>query len=357
MRHNLLLSGTILVLSVLGALAQSSPAGPYKIIKTAKVGGDGGWDYLYADVAGRRLYIPRSGPAPTGRITVYDLDTLNPVGEIPGFNGHGVAVDPKSNHGFATSKPVAMWDTKTLAPIKTIDVQGNPDGLLFDPYNERVYIFSHSAPNATVINAADGSVVGTIDLGGAPEQAATDGEGHIYVDLENKDQVAVVDAKTMSVTAHYELGGKGGGPGGLALDAKNHILFVACHNPATMVIMDAETGNILSSLPIGTGVDATSFNPNTKEVFSSQGDGTVTVIKELSPTNFVVEQTVQTLTGARTMTLDTKNNNAFVVTAEYGPPPPAPPAANPPAATPGRGRGSRGPMVPGSFTILEIGTK
>jgi DNA-binding beta-propeller fold protein YncE len=251
-----------------------------------------------------------------------------------------------------------MWNTRTLAPIKTIDVQGNPDGLLFDPFNERVYIFSHSAPNATVINASDGTVVGTIDLGGAPEQAATDGQGHLYVDLENKDQVAVVDAKTMAVTAHYDLGGKGGGPGGLALDGKNHILFVACHDPAVMVIMDATNGKILSTLPIGTGVDATAFNPNTMEAFSSQGDGTVTIIKELSPTNFVLEQTVKTLTGARTMALDTKTSRAFVVTAQYGPPPtPVPPAANAPAPTPGRGRGTRGPMIPDSFTILEIGTK
>jgi hypothetical protein len=360
MRKLLLSSAAIIALTFIGANAQqASNSGPYSVIKTVKVGGDGGWDYLYADASTRRLYIARSGQPPTGRIAVFDLDTLTPVGEVPGVNAHGVALDPKSNHGFATSNPVAMFDTRTLAPIKTIDVQGSPDASLFDAFNERVYILSHRAPNATVINATDGSIVGTIDLGGAPEQAVTDGQGHIYIDIEDKDQVAVVDARTMAVTAHYELGGKGGGPGGLALDAKNHILFVACHNPATMVMMDALTGKILSTLPIGTGVDATTFNPNTMEAFSSQGDGTVTVIKELSPTNFVVEQTVQTQAGARTSTLDTKANRIFVVTAEYGPPPPAPTATATaaPAAAPGRGRGGRGPMVPGSFTILEIGTK
>src|ERR1700730_4773767 len=191
------------------ASSQTAPdAGPYKILKTAKVGGAGGFDYVYADSAGRRLYVPRSGP--TGRITVFDLDTLAPVGEIPNANGHGVAVDPKVNHGFLTSKSITMFDSKTLATIKTIDVQGNPDGILFDPFNERIYDLSHSAPNVTVIDAKDGSVVGTIDLGGMPEQAVSDGKGHLYIDIEDKEKIAVVDAKTLAVTASYDLTGKGG---------------------------------------------------------------------------------------------------------------------------------------------------
>lgn len=135
----------------------------YKILKTAKVGGAGGFDYVYADSDGRKLYVPRGGSP--GRIAIYDLDTLQPAGEIANTSARGAAVDAKSNHGFATSKPVAMWDATTLAPIKTIDVQGNPDGILSDPFNGRIYIFSHSAPNATVIDAKDGSVVGTLDLG------------------------------------------------------------------------------------------------------------------------------------------------------------------------------------------------
>ncbi|MFI4988497.1 MAG: YncE family protein, partial [Alphaproteobacteria bacterium] len=159
------------------------------MLKTVKVGGMGGFDYVYADVAGRRLYVPRTGQTPPPRITVFNLDTLESVGEIATANARGAAVDPKSHHGFGSSKPVIMWDTKTLQTIKTIDVQGKPDGILFDPFNERVYVFSHAAPNATVIDAKDGSVVGTIDLGGAPEQAVTDGKGHVYVDLEDKDQI------------------------------------------------------------------------------------------------------------------------------------------------------------------------
>jgi DNA-binding beta-propeller fold protein YncE len=279
------------------------------------------------------------------------LDTLEHVGDIPSISAHGVAVDPKSGHGFASSKPVAMFDTKTLAMVKTIDVQGNPDGILFDPFNERVYILSHSAPNATVIDAKDGSIVGTIDLGGAPEQAVTDGKGHLYVDLEDKDSIAAVDAKTLTVTAHYDLAGKGGGPGGLAFDVKNHILFASCHTPQTMVILNSEDGKIITALPIGNGTDGATFNPATMEAFSSQRDGTLTVIKENSPTSFEVEQNLQTMTGAKTLTLDSKTNHIALIAAEFGPAPAPPPVA----ADGTRGRGGRAPMLPDTFTILTVG--
>src|SRR5664280_1206182 len=216
---SLIFAAGIAMVAFIGFAQQAPTAGPYKVLKTAKVGGDGGFDYVYADDAGRRLYIPRTGTTP--RIAVFNLDTLEPVGEIPKASARGAAVDPKSNHGFGSSKPVVMFDTKTLATIKTIDVQGNPDGILFDAFNQHVYVWSHSAPNATVINAVDGAVLGTIDLGGAPEQAVTDGKGHIYVDIEDKANVAAIDAKTMTVTAHYDLGDKGGTPAGLAFDVKN----------------------------------------------------------------------------------------------------------------------------------------
>src|SRR4051794_16579884 len=217
------------------ALAQS---GPYKILKTTKVGGVGGFDYVYADSTGRRVYIPRSG-ASGARVTVFNLDTMEPAGEIPDTNARGAAVSVKSGHGFASSKPAAMWDTKTLKLIKTIDVEGGPDGILHDEFNDRVYIFSHRAPHATVINAADGTIAGTIDLGGAPEQAASDGKGHIYVDIEDKDNIAVIDAKTMTVTAHYDIAGKGGTCAGLAMDEKNRVLFVTCRNPQVAVMLNA----------------------------------------------------------------------------------------------------------------------
>ncbi|HUO09360.1 MAG TPA: hypothetical protein VM008_13715 [Phycisphaerae bacterium] len=338
----------------MGFAQTAAPDHPYSVVKAEKVGGEGGFDYVYADSNGRKLYIPRGN-----RVTVFDLDTLKPAGEIPNTNGvHGAAVDPKSAHGFCSSKPVVMWDTKTLEAIKSIDVQGNPDGILFEPATEHVFVLSHRAPNVTVINAADGAVVGTIDLGGAPEQAVSDGAGHVYIDLEDKDQVAVVDANTLKVTAHYDLGGKGGGPAGLGLDAKNHILFAFCHNPATCVILNADDGNILETLQIGKGVDGGGFNPNTMEAFSSQGDGTLTIIKEKSPTDFAVEQNVETKPGAKTCTLDSKTNQFYLITAERAP------AATQPGGTatraaqgPGGGPGGRrgGRWLPGSFTILVVG--
>jgi DNA-binding beta-propeller fold protein YncE len=327
----------------------SAALAQYKVIKTAKTGGAGGFDYVYADAAGRRLYVPRTGQGEVGRVSVFDLDTLAPVGEIANTNARGAAVDPKSGHGFASSKPVAMWDAKTLKPIKTIDVQGGPDGILFDPFNQRVWVFSHASPHATVIDAKDGSIAGTLDLGGAPEQAATDGKGHIYVDIEDKDNVVVVDAKTLTVTGHYELGDKGGTPAGLALDVKNHILFVACRKPANMVMMNADDGKIIAALPIGTGTDGAVFNPATMEAFSSQGDGTLTVIKENSPTTFAVAQTVETPVRAKTLTLDSKTNHILLITAEFA----APPAPTTPPAAGGRG-GGRGAMVPDTFSIVVV---
>lgn len=336
---------TVLVLGFCGLNGRAEDGnveGPYKVLRTAKVGGDGGFDYVYADAEGRRLYVARSGP--TKRINVFDLDTLQPAGEIPDVGAHGAVVDPRSHHGFASSKPIVMWDSKTLKVVKTIDVEGNPDGMLFDPIKQRVYVLSHAAPNVTVIDSKKGSVLGTIDLGGAPEQAATDSRGHLYIDIEDKDTLAVVDAKAMKVTARYELSGNKT-PAGLAFDAKNKILFVECRNPAVSVIMDARDGKILATLPIGTGVDGAGFIAETKEAFSSQGDGSLTVIKESSPTSFQVEQTVKTMPSAKTMTIDSKTNHLFLIAAEFGPAP---------AAAPGE-RPRRGPLVPGSFTILEVG--
>jgi DNA-binding beta-propeller fold protein YncE len=340
-RFCLTLTLGIAATAFLGTFAGFAQDGPYKILKSAKVGGDGRFDYVYADDAGRKLYVARRGP---DRVSVYNLDTVELAGEIANTSAAGATVSTKSGHGFASSKPVAMWDTKTLATIKTIDVEGGPDGILHDPFNDRVYIFSHRAPNATVINAADGAVLGTIDLGGAPEQAATDGKGHIYVDVEDKGNIAVVDAKTMAVTAHYDLAGKGRQCAGLALDTKNEILFATCRAPQNMVILSATDGKIITTLPIGQGTDGAVFNAKTMEAFSSQGDGTLTIVKENSPSSFAVEQNLQTMRGAKTLTLDGKTGHVLLIAAESAPPPAD--------APPGRGRGA---MVPGSFTILVVG--
>jgi DNA-binding beta-propeller fold protein YncE len=356
-------------LLVSGASAQTPAAGPYKVLKTARVGGEGGFDYIYADVAGRRLYIPRGGTravpatdtapavaAVPGRITVFDLDTLAPVGEIPDSGGNGVAVDTKSGHGFSSSSPVTMFDTKTLKVIKKIDVApARPDGILFDAFNERVYVFSHPTKNAVVIDTKDGSVVGTIDLGGVPEQAVADGKGTIYAVMQDaQGSVTVVDAKSMKATAHYPFGDIGG-CNGLALDGKNHVLFAACAisgNPPvqppkpTMVIMSATDGKILTTLPLAGGSDGAAFNPSTMEAFSTHGNGTLTIVKEKSPTSFEVEQNLDTMNGARTITFDSKTNHILTMSIERGPAGPPPP---------GGGRGTPGTPVPGSFTILVVG--
>ena len=329
-------------------LAQHAPtAGPYKVLKTAKVGGEGGFDYIFADVEDRRLYIPRGGP--TGQLTVFNLDTLESAGAIANVSAGGATVDPKTHHGFSTTKPMTMWDASTLKVIKTIDVDGRPDGILFDPYNERVWVLSHMPPYATVIDAKEGTVVGTLDLGGAPEQAVSNGKGTIYVNISDKANIAVVDAKNMTVTAHYDVSSKGTSGSGLAFDAKNHVLFAYYRQPSpTVVIVNADNGNIITTLPTGMGVDTVAFNPATMEAISAEGGGSMTFIKENSPTNFVVEQTLQTMGGAKTLALDTKTNHVLTMTAEYGPPP-----ANAPPR-PG-GRPARGPMVPGSFSILMVG--
>ena len=330
----------VLIALSAGLSPAQQPGGPYKVLKTVQLGGAGTFDTAFADVPSRRLYIPRKNP---GRITVFDLDTLQPAGEIPDAAANGLVIDPKSGHGFATSKPVVMWDAKTLKVIKTIDVQGGPDAILFDPFNERVYIFSHVAPNATVIDAVEGTVLGTIDLGGMPEQAATDNKGHVYVDIRDRDNVAVIDARTMNVSAHYALEGKGGRCSGLAIDAKNGILFAGCREPQTMVMLRASDGKILETLPIGAGVDSAIFNPKTMEVWSAQVDGTLTVIKENSPTSFTVEQTLQSKPSAKQMVWDTKTDRILLVAADSVQP--APPAGAP--------AGSQ--WVPGSFSVVIVG--
>ena len=344
---SLILSAGIALSSA--GFAQTAAAGPYSVLKTARVGGEGGYDYVSSDVKSRRLYMPRGGQ--NGQLMVFDLDTLAPVGSVAGVSAGGAVVDPKSHHGFSTTKPITMWDAKTLQKIKTIDVDGRPDGIMLDPYNGRVWVLSHQPPYATIIDAKEGKVVGTLDLGGAPEQAATDGKGTVYVNISNKANVAVVNAKTLAVTAHYDLSAKGSGGSGLSLDTKHHILFAYYRQPTpVVVILNATNGNIITTLPTGAGVDTVAFNPATQEAISAENAGTMTFIKEKSPTSFEVEQTLTTMVGGKTLTLDPKTNHLFTMAAEYGPPSPN--------AQPGpAGRPARGPMVPGSFTILMVGKK
>jgi hypothetical protein len=334
-------------IGLLAGSVQGQTDAPYKVLDTARLMGNGGIDYVYADNDGRRVYVPRGG-----NTIVFDLDSHKYVGTITNLGGHGVAIDSASHHGFSSAGKIGMFDTTTLEKIKDIDVQGRPDGILWEPFTGKVCIFSHESPNVTLIDPKDGSVAGTLDLGGSPEQAQSDGQGRLYVDLEDKDKIAVVDLKAMKVTASYDFQGKGGGPGGLGLDAKNHILFAMCHEPATCVVLNADNGNILATLPIGNGTDGGGFNPNTMEAFSSQRDGTLTIIKESSPTSFAVEQTVTTQSGCKTCSLDAKNNIIITVCTERMPGAPTPPPATnqPPGQRP---RGQRG--GPGNLDVLWVG--
>jgi DNA-binding beta-propeller fold protein YncE len=315
---------------------QAAGTGPYALTKLAKVGGDGNYDYVTADAAGRGLYIPRGN-----RVEVYDLDTLGHVGTIPDTpNAHGVAVDPVAGRAFSSSSPVVFWNTHTLEILGRIEVEGSPDAIAFDPATNCILVLSHEKPNLTLLDSLNGTIVGTIaDLGGAPEQAAADGKGRVFIAIEDRDEVAVVDTTKQAVVGRYGLGGRGGTPAGLALDAAHGVLFVGCRKPQVAVMLSADDGRILGTVPIGAGVDSASFNPATGEAFTSQRDGTLSVIREVSPTRFELEQTVATRPGARTSTLDTRTGRILLITAERAP------------ATAER---TRPGLVPGSFSILVV---
>ncbi len=342
------------VLLGLGLLAGNVPAqdagAPYKVLDTTQLMGNGGIDYVYADNDGRRVYVPRGA-----NTFVFDLDSHKYVGTITNLGGHGVAIDTKTHHGVSSSSPPALFDTETMQKLKNIEVQGRPDGILLEPLTDRIYILSHEAPSITAIDPKDGSVVGTVDVGGAMEQAQSDGQGKLYVDVEDEKKIAVVDVNTLKLITKYDLGEGAGEPGGLGLDIKNHILFAMCANPNVCVVVNADTGKVLATLPLGNGTDGGGFNPNTMEAFSSQRDGTLTIIKESSPTSFAVEQTVTTKTGCKTCSLDTKNNQIVLICTERAPQAavaaPAP-STNAPA---GQRRGGGGRGGPGNLDVLWVG--
>ena len=330
---------------------------PYKVLDTTRLMGNGGIDYVYADNDARRVYVPRGGDT-----FVFDLDTHKYIGALTNINGRGVAIDTASHHGISSSKPLGMFDTVTMQKIKSIDVQGGPDGILLEPFTGKVLILSHSAPSITLVDPKDGTVTGTIDVGGAMEQAQSDGQGKLYVDVEDEKKIAVVDVKTLKVITKYDLGASAGEPGGLGLDVKNHILFAMCARPDVCVVVNAGDGKVLATLPLGNGTDGGGFNPRTMEAFSSQRDGTLTIIKESNPTNFAVEQTVQTKAGCKTCSLDTRNNRIVLVCTERLPqaasttnapatPVPAP-ATNAPT---GQRRGDGGRGGPGNLDVLWAG--
>jgi DNA-binding beta-propeller fold protein YncE len=340
------------------ALAADKEAAPYKILATTKIPAAGGIDYVTADSLNRRVYVA-CGKA----VSVFDLDTYKLAGTLANASGHGVAIDPENQTGLVSGNPATFFNTKTLEAIKTIPAPG-ADGYIFDAPTHHFFILSHRAPNLLVVDSRDGSTVGKVEAIGpdganaAVEQGATDGEGHLYFDVANAHHIAVVDAKTLKVTGHFDLGEKGNGPAGLAIDTKNHILFAMCRGgrggggTPTCVILSSADGKIITTLPLAGSSDGATFNPRTMEAFSSHGNGTLSVIKENSPMEFVPEETVQTKAGAKTCTLDTTTDHVIVITREAAPAAPGAAPATVPATGGGR-RGGRG--GPQTLDVIFIG--
>ncbi len=324
--------------------ASGAAASGYHLEATWKPGGEGGWDYLSLDPAAHRLYVARQD-----RVQVIDTDSGKLVGEVPGLDGaHGVALAPELHRGFASSgkgNAVVVFDLQTLKPIgDPVSVGKKPDAIVYEPFTRHVFAFDGDSDEASVIDAADDKVVATIPLGGGPEFAAVDGQGKLFVNLEDKGETLAIDTQTNTVAQRWPLA-PGDEPTGLAMDAARHRLFAGCHNER-MIVLDADTGKHLAEPPIGKGVDACAFDPGTGFAFASCGDGTLTVIQEnpTAPGEFRVVEKVKTQRGARTMALDPQTHAIYLAAADFEPAPTPAPGAKP----------VRPKMIPGSFVILKF---
>jgi DNA-binding beta-propeller fold protein YncE len=330
----------ILVSVAATALAASGPG--YHVVNTYKLGGDGGWDYLTIDANARRLYISRAT-----HVMVVDADSGKVVGDIADTPGvHGIALATDLGRGFISNgreNTVSIFDLKTLATSSKVKVGQNPDAILFDPATKRVFTFNGKSNDSTVLDAEKGTVLGTIKLDGKPEFAASDGQGEVFVNIEDKSEIEAIDANKMEVKAKWPLA-PCTEPSGLALDRKNRRLFAGCDNKM-MAVVNADNGKVLATLPIGEGVDANTFDDDTQLAFASCGEGVLTIVHEDSAEKFSAVENVPTQPGARTMALDTKTHNVYLVTAKFGPPP-APTADNP---------HPRRSIVPDSFVVLVVG--
>ena len=331
---------TLLSAFLLGLIAHAAGPG-YHVIKTLPLGGEGGWDYLTVDSVARRLYISRGS-----HVMVMDIETDKLVGDIPNTPGvHGIALAPGLNRGFTSNghaNSATIFDLKTLKPIGEVSTGKNPDAIVYDPASKRVFTFNGRSNDATAFDAATGEIAGTIPLGGKPEFAAADAKGKIYVNIEDTGELAEIDSQKLAVVRRSSLK-PCEGPSGLGLDAGRHRTFSGCHSQI-MTILDADAGRVIATVPIGAGVDANAFDPGTGLAFSSNGDGTLTVVRESSPGKFEVAETVPTLRGARTMALDLKTHNIYLPTARFGPPPP--PTADVPHPRPS--------ILPDTFMILVV---
>jgi YVTN family beta-propeller protein len=335
-----LASCAVLVFSVFALCAFGDPPA-YHVIKTIPVGGDGGWDYLTMDAAARRLYIARAT-----RVIVVDVESGTVAGEVPGTPGiHGVALVPEKKRGYTSNgqdSTVTVFDLETLKEVNRIKVGQRPDAIIYDDASKRVFTMNAGSKDATAIDVETDQVAGTVPLGGKPEFAVADGTGRVFVNLEDKSEIVGFDSKKLAVQSHWPLT-PGKDPAGLAMDRKNRRLFSTCHNDM-MVVVDADSGRVVATPAIGKRTDAAAFDPDLGLAFSSNGDGTLTVVHEDDPDHYSVVANVPTQLGARTMALDSKTHNVYLVTAKAKPVPPEE-----------KGKRRRPTFEPGSFVVVVVG--
>lgn len=339
-----LLIGAIALAFLSGATTTQAAdsAGPYKVQQTWKIGGDGGWDYLTVDSAAKLLYIARGN-----RVQIVDLQSGKLATEITGFKGvHGVALDSTGKYGYISdggSNNVAVFDRGTHKVTQTIDAGTNPDGILFEPKTERIFAFNGRSKNATVIDTHTNKVVETIALPGKPEFPRADGKGTVFVNIEDTSQIARIDAATAKVTALWSIA-PCEEPSGMAIDLAHNRLFSVCGNKQ-MAVVDSTSGKVVASPAIGNGPDAAAFDASHSLAFSSNGEGTLTILSQKSANEYSLLQTLATKQGARTMTLDPATGTVYTVSADFGPRP---------AATTENPR-PRPPILPDSFVVLVVG--
>lgn len=332
---NLLSLVCIAVLLGSSLLVSAQPA--YKVVNQIHLEGDGGWDYLSVDDAAGRLYVSHSSTA-----LIVDLKTGKQIGKIDGTNGiHGIAFIPGLNKGFTSNgrdSSVTVFDLKAMAATGKIKVTGkNPDAILYDAFSQKLFTFNGGSASATVIDPKTEKVLGTIKLDGKPEFPATDGKGKIYVNIEDKSEISIINPVTLTVEKTWSIA-PGEEPSGLALDNETHRLFSVCGNKM-MVVSDAEAGKVVTTLPIGDGCDGVAFDPALKRAYSSNGEGNITVVQEVNKDSFKVIETIPTQRGARTIAIDKATHRLYLPTAEFG----APVAGQ-----------RRPPMKPGTFMVLEV---
>ena len=324
-------------LATVPALAQT----PYKIIDQWKIGGTGGWDYLTADPAAHLLYVTH-GP----RVEVIDTTTGKPVGAITGMKGtHGVALPPGSKVGYISdggNNAVVVFDRQTFATLTTIPAETNPDGIVYEPITATVWAFNGRSKSVSVIDTGTNTVIATIALPGKPEFPTVDGKGNVFDNIESTNQIVKLDAKSKSIAATWELTSES--PSGQAIDAEHGLLFAVCDGKQ-MAVVDTATGKQIATPSIGTGPDAAAFSPKYQLAFSSNGEGTLSVVDTAH--GFKTIETLPTLKGARTMAYDTATDRIYLVTAQFGPAPDPTPAMPRPRPT----------VIPDSFTVLVVGRK